>query len=206
MKAIIAGDIINSQQNDPNLYLTVLRDILREYSQKDMQQIYRGDSFQAMIAQPENALYASLKIKAALRKTGSLDVRIAIGLGDVNIIDNAIAVSTGSALKRSGELLDSLKSLGQNLMVSSGQSTDNYMNAALKFALLYMDNWTTNSAETVYELLCHPDIKQNELGKKLGVQQATASRRLDRANWKETQVLLQLFQQYYKDVSHGNTI
>ncbi|AZQ44554.1 hypothetical protein [Nonlabens ponticola] len=205
MEAIIAGDIINSQQHDPEAYLTVLQDILKEHSSDGMFQIYRGDSYQALLTNPEQALHACIKIKAALKKTESLDTRVAIGLGDVTIIDNNIAVSTGSALTRSGELLDSLKEKGHNLLVNSGNSIDNYMNTSLRLAMLYMDGWTTNSAETVYELLDQPDIKQDELGKRLGVKQATASRRLDRANWKETQQLLRLFQQFYKDISHAHS-
>ena len=67
-----------------------------------------------------------------------------------------------------------------------------------------MNSWTENGAATVYEMFKHPHITQEELGKKLGVQQATASRRLDRANWQETQELLNIFKRYYKDVSHGN--
>lgn len=204
MNAIIAGDIVNSQQNNPDEYLSVLKEVLHQYAKEGMYQIYRGDSFQALITSPAEALYASIKIKAALKRVASLDVRIAIGLGDVKIIENNIAVSTGTALTRSGELLDSLKEKGQNLMVLSNHSLDIYMNTALKLALLYMDDWTENSSETVYELLEHPKIKQDELGKKLGVQQATASRRIDRANWKETQELLKLFVQYYNDISHDN--
>lgn len=204
MNAIIAGDIVNSQKNNPAEYLSVLKEVLHQYAKEGMYQIYRGDSFQALITSPAEALYASIKIKAALKRVASLDVRIAIGLGDVKIIENNIAVSTGTALTRSGELLDSLKEKGQNLMVLSNHSLDIYMNTALKLALLYMDDWTENSSETVYELLEHPKIKQDELGKKLGVQQATASRRIDRANWKETQELLKLFVQYYNDISHDN--
>lgn len=204
MNAIIAGDIVNSQQNNPGEYLSVLKEVLHQYAEEGMYQIYRGDSFQALITSPGEALYASIKIKAALKRIESLDVRIAIGLGDVKIIENNIAVSTGTALTRSGKLLDSLKEKGQNLMVLSNQSLDIYMNTALKLALLYMDDWTENSSETVYELLEHPKIKQDELGRKLGVQQATASRRIDRANWKETQELLELFVQYYNDISHDN--
>lgn len=68
-----------------------------------------------------------------------------------------------------------------------------------------MNNWTENGAETVYEMLKTPQITQQELGEKLGVKQATASRRLNRANWNETLELLSIFKKYYKDVSHGNT-
>lgn len=205
MEAVIAGDIINSQKNLPEDYLEIINSILLQHSKAGMYQIYRGDSFQALISDPTQALYASIKLKAALKRSGSLDVRIAIGLGNVEVIDDTIAISRGTALTRSGELLDSLKEQNQNLMVKGGHPLDKYFNTTLKMALLYMDRWTESGAAAVYELLEHSSITQQELGKKLGVQQATASRRLDRAHWKETQELFQLFHQYYKDVSHGNS-
>ncbi|BAO56573.1 SatD family protein [Nonlabens marinus] len=202
MEVVIAGDIVNSQQNNPDEYLTVLKSVLSEYSQDGMFQIYRGDSFQAVLNRPQLGLYAALKLKTALKRLSSLDVRVAIGLGDVNIIENNVAISTGNALTRSGELLDSLKNKEQNIMVRSDHKLDNYMNAVLKMALLYMDDWTENSASVVYELLDNPSLTQEELGKKLGIQQSTASRRLNRANWQETQELYGLFHQYYNDVNH----
>ena len=206
MEAIIAGDIINSQKHDPDKYLSVIKEVLSEYSSKGMFQIYRGDSFQAMIKLPNLALHASINLKAALKKIESLDVRIAIGLGDVNIIDNNIAISTGSALTRSGELLDSLKEEGENLKVRADHALDEYFNMSLKMASLYMDDWTENGAAIVYETMNNPHITQDAIGKKLGVQQATASRRLNRANWKETQELLYLFPKYLKTISDGTTV
>ena len=206
MEAIIAGDIINSQKHNADTYLSVLKQVLSEHSKDGMYQIYRGDSFQAILNRPQLGLFTALKIKAALKRSENLDVRIAIGLGEVNIIENNIAISTGSALTRSGELLDSLKEQEQNIMVRSGRTLDVYMNAVLKMALLYLDNWTENAAAVVYDLLNNPGMTQEELGKKLGIQQATASRRLNRANWQETQELYGLFHQYYKDVSHDDTV
>lgn len=205
MEVVLAGDIIGSQKNKPEDFLNVLEPILKKSCSDGMYQIYRGDSFQGLIKTPELALYTSLQIKAALKTKATLDVRIAIGLGDVNLIDNNIALSTGTALTRSGELLDSLKEKNQNLMVNSGNPLDKYMNTALKMALLSLDKWTASGAAVVYEIMSNPHITQEELGNNLGIKQATASRRLDRAHWKETQDLFQLFQQYYKDLSHAPT-
>ncbi len=204
MQSIIAGDIINSKQHDPQRFLKVLKSTLEQYAAPGMFQIYRGDSFQALMDKPSLALKISLEIKAALKQTNDLDVRIAIGLGEVTIIDNNIAVSSGTALNRSGVLLDSLKSHGQNLMVASNHPLDVYMNTSLKLACLYMDRWSKASATTVFQLLKNPALTQNELGALLHIKQATASRRLDRAQWKETLELLELFQQYYKDISNDH--
>lgn len=201
MEVVLAGDIIGSQKNNPQDYLKIIEPILRKFSKKGMYQIYRGDSFQAWIENPELGLLVSIQLKAALKRTGAIDVRIAIGLGNVKVIDNNIAKSTGNALTRSGELLDSLKEKDQNIMVCSNNALDIYMNATLKVALIYMNDWTENAAAVLYEVYENPKITQLEIGKKLGIKQATASRRLDRAHHKETDVLLNLFQQFYKDVS-----
>ncbi len=205
MEVVLAGDIIGSKKNQPNDYLTIIEPILKKHSKERMYQIYRGDSFQAWMEDPLKALHCVIELKAALKRSSSLDVRIAIGLGKVSLIENNIAKSTGSALTNSGELLDQLKSKEQEIMVSSGNELDHYMNMILKLALLYLNSWTENGAATVYEMLKSPNITQEELGKRLGVQQATASRRLDRANWQETQDLLNTYKRYYKDVSHGST-
>lgn len=207
MEVIIAGDVIGSKKNDPQEFLTIIKPILQKYCKPDMYQLYRGDSFQGWLETPELGVYVCILLKAALRasgKTGKLDVRMALGLGSVNLIDNNIALSTGTALTYSGELLDILKEKEQNLMVKSGHALDHYMNTALKMGLLYMDKWTANAAAIVYALMANPSMTQEDLGNKLGIQQATASRRLARAHWKETIQLSNLFKHYHKDLSHAH--
>ncbi len=203
MEVVIVGDIVGSKKNNAQDYLEIIIPILKQCCDKGMYQIYRGDSFQARIKNPVLALYISLKLKAALKSTGSLDVRIAIGMGDIELVDGDIALSRGTALTRSGELLDSLKERNQKIMVRADHKLDSYMNATLKMALLFLDNWNKNAASIVYEIMNNPQITQEKLGERLGIQQATASRRLDRAHWKETQELFHLFQQYYTDVRDG---
>lgn len=205
MEVVIAGDIIGSKKNNPNDYLEILEPILKKFSKKGMYQIFRGDSFQAWIKTPEHGLLVCILIKTALKRTDLLDVRIAIGLGEVKVVANDIAKSTGSALIRSGELLDSLKEQGQNIMVKSNYPRlDRYMNVALQIALIHMNDWTKNGAAALYEAYNNPMITQKEIGEKLGIKQATASRRLNRVHIKETDSLLNLFHDnYYKDVKHG---
>ncbi|WP_431471989.1 winged helix-turn-helix transcriptional regulator [Nonlabens sp. SCSIO 43208] len=207
MKAIIAGDIISSQQMEAGFFLNELDKVLNQLQEVDLFHIYRGDSFQLLIKETSTALLVCLKIKTALKRKG-IAARMAIGLGDVELIQNNIAISTGSAFTRSGALLDSLKELKQNIMVSSGNTHyDTYMNTSLQLALTFMDSWTNNGAEALFEVLNHPDQTQQQIGERLGIKQSTASRRLDRVQLKEVQALLELFEKYYfKDINHGTTI
>lgn len=207
MKAIIAGDIISSQQMEAGFFLNELDKVLNQLQEVDLFHIYRGDSFQLLIKETSTALLVCLKIKTALKRKG-IAARMAIGLGDVELIQNNIAISTGSAFTRSGALLDSLKELKQNIMVDSGNiHYDTYINTSLQLALTFMDSWTNNGAEVLFEVLNHPDQTQQQIGERLGIKQSTASRRLDRVQLKEVQALLELFEKYYfKDINHGTTI
>lgn len=203
MNLVLAGDVVNSQQHKASTYLPVIEESLKRHAQKNRYVIYRGDSFQAVLTNPVDALQCILEIKTGLKRTKGLDVRVAVGLGEITIVDNQIAKSTGSAFTRSGTTLDHLKERNQTIVVSSDKPLDRYMNMCLKMALLYMDSWNVTSAGILYELLKNPAQTQEELGNLLGIKQATVSRRLDRANWSETKELLQLFENYYNDLSDG---
>ncbi|WP_194849969.1 hypothetical protein [Nonlabens antarcticus] len=203
MEIVLSGDIINSTKVAPRVYLSILEEWMPKFAKKNKHSVFQGDSFQLLIAQPELALLACIELKSALKKIKSLDVRLSIGLGSVEFENEFIEKSNGSAFIRSGRTLETLKDSGQRIMVNSEHHLDFYMNGCLRVAGILMDQWSINSAEMVNERLKTPEDTQEELGKKLGIKQATASRRLNRANWQETKVLMHLFDQYYKDVSHG---
>ena len=204
MEVVLAGDIINSRTDGAQKYLNIFEKHLKKLSTNGLYQIYRGDSFQVYIENPETALHSVMLLKLLLKKEHNLDVRIAIGIGDVKIVKNDIAKSQGTALLRSGLLLDNLKDLHQNLMIDSGHHLDQYMNTAFELAMTYMENWTINAAQVMYEALSNPQLSQEEIGSKIGIKQATASRRLSRAHWNETKKLLQLYRTYLKDIAYGD--
>jgi hypothetical protein len=203
MKLVIAGDVVNSQQHNSSAYIPVIEESLKRHALENRFVIYKGDSFQAVMTAPAQALECILEIKTGIKRTKGLDVRVGIGLGSIHLVDDNISKSTGTAFSRSDSVLDNLKTLNQTIMVSGDHPLDSYFNLGLKMALLFMDNWSANSANILHELLKNPNHTQEELGNILGIQQAAASRRLDRAHWTETRALLTLFERYYKDVSHG---
>lgn len=58
-----------------------------------------------------------------------------------------------------------------------------------------MDRWTVHQAEIVKLSLEHPNAIQEELGKRLGINQNTISRRQKRANLEEVLELNNMYQQ-----------
>lgn len=192
MVAIITGDIIHSVKVSPKTWLVKLKSVLHTIGKSPAAwQIYRGDSFQLMVKDPADALSVAILIKATLRSIPPLDVRMAIGIGDISYLATKITESNGSAFVHSGEKFESLKTEKQNLALRSPwQDFDEEINMLLKLGLIAMDNWTASSAEMVHHALFIPGISQEELGKLAGIRQSAVSRRLKRAYFDEISALI----------------
>src|SRR5690554_7794951 len=84
MIAVITGDIINSRSVDPLQWMVQLKEVLSSVGTEPKDwEIYRGDSFQLKV-QPDQALYVALLLKATIKHFKDLDVRMAIGIGEVD--------------------------------------------------------------------------------------------------------------------------
>lgn len=183
MISILTGDIINSRKLPSAAWMEGLKVLLNTVGSTPQQwEIYRGDEFQVEIKNPEEALHLAIRIKAYLR-TLKLDARMSIGIGDKTYSADRISESNGTAFVRSGEVFSTLKKQKLTLAINSGnENFDLPLNLMLKLALTFMDQWLVQSAEFV-QLALENDRPQEELGKKLGINQAAVSRRRKRAHF-----------------------
>jgi len=146
-------------------------------------EIYRGDEFQLEIDNPAEALQIAIQIKAYL-KTLRLDARMAIGIGEKSHNAEKISESNGTAFVRSGELFEKLKKQKVTLAISSGQADfDAKINLMLRLGLTFMNQWLVQSAELVLVAIENQSLSQEEIGQRLGINQAAVSRRRKRANF-----------------------
>jgi hypothetical protein len=184
MISIITGDIINSRKLPSTIWIDGLKELLNTKGKNPSEwEIYRGDEFQIEIINPEEALITALQIKAYL-KTLKLDARMSIGFGDKTYTAATISESNGTAFVRSGELFETLKKLKMTLAINSGNSDlDTEMNLMLRLGLTFMDNWLAQSAEFVLVSIANKSLSQEEIGVKLGINQAAVSRRRKRAQF-----------------------
>lgn len=202
MISIITGDIVNSRKLDATVWIDGLKKILDSKGKNPGGwEIYRGDQFQLEIKNPEEALLAALQIKAYL-KTLKLDARMSIGFGDKTYAADKISESNGSAFIHSGEVFETLKKQKVTLAVNSGNTVfDREMNLMLRLGLTFMDNWLPQSAEFILVAIANQSLSQEEIGNKLGINQAAVSRRQKRARFDLMMELCGYFTQKIKTLN-----
>lgn len=184
MTSVITGDIIGSRQQTSKHWVEDLKKILSPFGETPLEwEVYRGDEFQVEIKNPEEALWSAILIKAHLRAL-KLDARMSIGFGDKTHEAKKISESNGSAFIHSGELFETLKKQKVTLALRTGDIPfDEKINLMVQLASTFMDNWLAQQAEFVAVAIENPTLSQEELGQKLGINQAAVSRRQKRAQF-----------------------
>lgn len=184
MTSIITGDIIDSRKQESDHWVEDLKKILTPLGKTPGQwEVYRGDEFQIEVKNPEEALLTAILIKAHLRAIKS-DARMSIGFGDITHEAKKISESNGSAFINSGELFETLKKQKVTLAMRTGiDEIDEKLNLMIQLALTFMDNWLAQSAEFVALAIENPTLSQEDLGLKLGINQAAVSRRQKRSQF-----------------------
>lgn len=195
MIAIITGDIINSRTLAPDEWMTKLKEVLNSIGQEPKDwEIYRGDSFQLKVKNDE-ALNIAVILKAAMKQFKELDIRIAIGLGEINYIGSKLTESNGTAFIRSGECFEALKK--ETLAIKSDlDDFDQMMNLMFSLATHTMNTWSPISSQIIEAALRNPDLNQSELGALLGNKsQGTISEGLNRGGFYEIQKMLLFYKE-----------
>lgn len=184
MIVILTADIINSRKLSSKKWIDDLKALLLIFGKSPNDwEIYRGDEFQMEIKNPEDALFIAFQIKAFF-KSINLDVRMSLGFGNKTYKTRKITESNGTAFVRSGDTFETLKKQKLNLVLNTGNAIfDEELNLMLKLSLSFMDNWLQQSAEFVLIAIQNPTLSQEEIGVKLGINQAAVSRRQKRSNF-----------------------
>lgn len=193
MVAIITGDIINSRETTPQVWLNALKSVLNIFGKEPKYwEVYRGDSFQLEIT-PKDALKAAFLIKASIKQFKHNDVRLAIGIGDKTYDSEKITESNGSAFVNSGQCFEQLKKT--TLAIKSPSVDFDYqMNLMLELALLVMDHWKPATSTILKYTLEHPNLNQKVIAKELKKSQSNISEGLKRGGYDELSKLLSYYE------------
>lgn len=201
MIAIITGDIVTSRKFSSKIWMEGFKMLLNSFGKNPIEwEIYRGDEFQLEIKNSEDTLLIAFQIKAYF-KALKLDVRMSIGFGEKTYKAKKITESNGTAFARSGEVFENLKKQKLNLAInSSNENFDLEMNLILKLSLVFMDNWLPQAAEFVSIAIINQELSQEEIGVKLGINQAAVSRRRKRAQFDVLLETEHFFRQKIKNI------
>lgn len=193
--AVITGDIVRSasiQIDEREDLLGTLNESFDEINKNLLQnsastfEIFRGDSFQAVIRKPELSLVVSLLIRARLRseninktdKKKSWDARLAIGIGSIEFSTGRTIESDGQAFLFSGRDLDNMKNTHNRLRIQTPWDDVNAeMKVSLSFADSVISSWSAYQAEVIYHYLLRNE-KQKELAERLKISQPAIHNRL----------------------------
>ncbi len=184
MKAIITGDIINSQELESEIWLPKLKELLGQWGKTPTDwEVYRGDEFQ-LKCNIDDVFWKALSIKSLVKQFENLDVRIAIGMGEEQYSSEKITESNGTAYVNSGRLLNEIKNEGKTFAIKTPNDRVNAdLGILFKWGSLDFDSWTVAVSEIVHLLMMDKSLTQDDLAKKLNISQSSVSQRIKRANF-----------------------
>ena len=143
-------------------------------------EIFRGDAFQFK-CKPETAFRKFLVLKSIIKQLPGLDVRVSIGIGEIDYQAPRISESNGSAFVRSGRTFDKMKEKQYLAFCTGEEMTDKTLNLFARFASLIMDNWSVTAAGTAQVLLENTGWNQQQVAKKMKINQSAVSQNKSRA-------------------------
>ncbi|MGD2034508.1 MAG: hypothetical protein PVF73_05590 [Bacteroidales bacterium] len=214
MNAVITADIVDysglSTEGEDRVINTIhetfgdSRDIRTNADSNFL--ITRGDTIQMELDKPEKALKTALLLKSAINKTAlnkgnktkpDIDVRIAIGIGEISGKRKHVNESTGEAYTFSGRTLDSMKKQKRTLAIKTNSTTLN-SEFETEFQLLeiILSGWTIYSAEVIYWTLL--GFNEREISEKLKKSQSAINQRKKTAGWNGIEPLLKRFEELMK--------
>jgi hypothetical protein len=149
--------------------------------------IFRGDSWQLVVANAELGLRVALFLRAHLRGYSpglALDTRVAIGLGPITFLPQTrVSEGDGPAFRESGNMLESMpKSRRLTLSLAAGEMPPG-VGAVVGLIDTLMVRWTEKQALAVVGAL--QGQTQVEIGKSWNppVKQQVIARHLQQASW-----------------------
>ena len=213
--AVITGDVIDSTQlaaPERKKLEEILRLGLAEIAGKNNFEIFRGDSFQILLPEPETALKKAIQIRCWLRKQpivgpektahktqtasskkGIIDARLALGIGSVSYQSKQIRTSDGEAFRLSGRTLDEPKYRNSRILIATpSPELNDFLEVTFTLLDILISNWSVQQAEVIYELLNHQT--QTAIAGKLNISQASVNQRAKTAHWPAIEKAIALFQ------------
>lgn len=189
IKAILTGDIVNSEKIDieqRDRLLQTIQDIsnLQPWSPMSID-VYRGDSFQIVVEKPSMALLIATMSRARLishtpeNSPQLWDARISVGIGSVSYTNDRVITSDGEAFRLSGRKLDQIGK-GRLAVATIWEDVNQELNVGIPFVDNLLSGLTPMQAQLLYMSVAE-QMPQTEIASKLGKLQQSVSKILGAA-------------------------
>jgi hypothetical protein len=205
--AVLTGDIIKSRRLPP-VQLESVRsslmsavDTARGWKRglvKGKPEFFRGDAWQLLLTDPAMAMRVLLR--ASLLAGGLADSRIAIGLGEVEmIVSRRVSLSTGQAFILAGKALDNMtrySSMTIAVPKSVGPLSD-WLPVVGHLCDSLIGQWTRRQAEIVCAAIDPKEPDYAEIGQSLmpAVSKQAVAKGLGGASWYVIREAVRLFEE-----------
>jgi hypothetical protein len=224
IQAIITGDVIHSTRmsmEHRDWLFKEIADALKQWN-KDFgmrSETFRGDSFQCLVKRPADVLKLALLQKTFIRSlnpsnvydvrkkdnpavrrgvifpTWIFDARIAIGIGEIELLSNRLASSGGKAFQLSGQLLDKMKNRKQSLAIA----TEDKFNEELETEFILLDAIISKTTALQCEVINRKLLgyTEHQIAEQLEVGQSAINQRSNSGNWNAIESMLKRFEKIY---------
>lgn len=213
--AVITGDIVASSNFKADQRVSLLSVLKESFKTVDQLlprtlpspfKMYRGDSFQGLVKNPEEALKVAIIIRSVLRsgikvkrRENAIDARIAIGLGTIDYYSNdSILEGDGEAYRLSGPVLDSMKSDTKLIIQTPWSNINKELEVECALLDVIINKWSPEQSEAIIGQL--KGFNQKEHAKQLGISNPALNYRLAKAG---INALLKLLNRYQDLVNAG---
>jgi hypothetical protein len=192
IKAVITADIVNSTRLTKPKEKKLLKRLETLLAAHRLE-FYRGDSFQALLNEPGQALGIALLCRtAAVMESDAdndFDVRVSIGIGSVATAVKTLSTAKGEAFMFSGRGLDELYKSEKRLCIITPNPL---ANAGLDVIADYVNHifktMTSKQAAVLFELL--QGQSQQVVAHKLKKSKSTVHQHVTAGRWPELEKLL----------------
>ena len=201
-KAVLTGDIILSKTIGDKAFLIktlqkVFTDLAQQFTFDNPFDLYRGDSFQALLSNPKEALRIVFLIRLALRKANLWDARIGIGVGSVSFQQQDIRISNGEAFELSGKALEEIKNSTQRISIkTSNIDLNKQFNVMSLLSDAISKRWSKKTAEVLYIKLLN-NRTQKEVAKELHISQSAVQQRMAAADFNAISTYIHYFEGFF---------
>lgn len=208
--AVISGDIVASTHLTAEQYDRLLQQIkaiqawISDRQPANAHSIERGDEFQTLVHDIENALRYAILYRVGIKLLGKpFDCRISFAIAADADLRETVSESMGEAFVLSGRALSALK--GEHMMFCSDCPT---LTERFDLLIKYLDWQLTDLTARQCEVLL-PMLQFNEppsisdLATQLNIATATASKSLKASGWQLIRELTTCFATHVKDYKHA---